>query len=56
MIGTKITGVIEERISKEGKPYLCMIIKLTDSYEKKVFFKSLELELLKTYINSNSNK
>lgn len=39
---------LEERVStKSGKPYLVLIIKLTNNYEKKVFLDTAEIELLK---------
>ena len=32
---------------KTGKPYQCIVIKLTDTYEKIVFLDSAEIELIK---------
>lgn len=52
MIGSKIVGVIEERISKKtGNKYTCIVIKLSDTYEKVVLLKNLELEVLKASNN-----
>lgn len=48
---------LEERVSKEGNPYVAVVIKLTDTYEKLVFLDKAELELLKlTYGNSQKIK
>lgn len=39
---------LEERISKKtGNPYKCVVVKLTDSYEKVAFLTTPEAELLK---------
>ena len=38
---------LETRTSKKGSDYQCIVIKLTDNYEKVVFLESAELELLK---------
>lgn len=43
-----VSAKLEHRVSeKSGKPYTCVVIKLTDSYEKLVFLDKAELELLK---------
>lgn len=41
---------LEERTSKAGNPYKCLVIKLTPNYEKIVFLTPAELELLKVAI------
>lgn len=38
---------LEERTSKKGTTYQCIVIKLTDRLEKLVFLTDAELELLK---------
>lgn len=38
---------LEQRISKNGKNYTVMILKITDTYEKVVFLDKAEIELLK---------
>lgn len=38
---------LEERTSKKGNSYQCIIVKLTDKLEKLVFLTDAELELLK---------
>lgn len=49
-----INAKLEERTSKEGNPYFCIVIKLTENAEKIVFLNSVELELLRlTYGNSS---
>lgn len=37
---------LETRTSKKGLSYTCLVIKLTDKYEKLVFLSSAELALL----------
>ncbi len=43
----KVQATIEERTSKKGSKYSCIVIKLTDNYEKVVFLDKAELELIK---------
>lgn len=42
---------LEERTSKAGNPYRCLVIKLTPTYEKIVFLTPAELELLKATLS-----
>lgn len=51
-----IEAKLEERISKEGNPYFCIVIKLTENAEKIVFLNSVELELLRLTHSNNSQK
>lgn len=44
---------LEERTSKKGNTFMCLVIKLTDNYEKLVFLTSAEIELIKTYYNTD---
>lgn len=44
---------LETRVSNKGKEYKCLVIKLTDTYEKIVFLDNAELELLKVYYTNN---
>lgn len=61
-MGHKFNATLETRISKKGKPYVCLVIKLTDTIEKLVFLDNTEMELLRlTYANimsvsSNTNE
>jgi len=51
-----VAATLEERISqKSGKPYMCIVIKITDTCEKVVFLESAEVELLKI-TSANSPK
>lgn len=44
----EVRATLETRISKKtGKTYQCLVIKLTDSYEKVVFLDNAEVELIK---------
>lgn len=48
-----IPARLEERKNKDGKPYQCVVLQLTERSEKLVFLTSVELELLQlTYGNS----
>lgn len=46
-MGQKFNATLETRISKKGKPYNCLVIKLTDTIEKLVFLDNTEMELLR---------
>lgn len=43
-----------QRESKSGNLYMCIEIKLTDSYIKRVFVESSEIELIKLYYNKEN--
>lgn len=46
--GLNVNAVLVEKTSsKSGKNYICIEIKLTDTYTKQVFLEPAELELLK---------
>lgn len=48
MDAIEVRATLETRISKKsGKPYQCLVIKLTDTYEKVIFLDNAEVELLK---------
>ena len=47
MESIKLPCTLEGRISKEGNPYMCISIKVTDTYEKLVFLEKSEIELIK---------
>jgi len=42
-----IPAKLEERTSKVGKPYTCIVVKITDTVEKIIFLDAAELELIK---------
>lgn len=43
-----VIATLETRVSKKtGKTYQCLVIKLTDTYEKVVFLDNAEIELIK---------
>lgn len=44
-----VKATLETKTSKSGNEYKCIVIKLTDNYEKVVFLDKAELELLKVY-------
>lgn len=48
MEAIEVRATLETRVSKKsGKTYQCIVIKLTDSYEKVVFLDNAEIELIK---------
>jgi hypothetical protein len=48
MDAIEVRATLETRVSKKsGKTYQCLVIKLTDSYEKVVFLDNAEIELIK---------
>lgn len=48
MEAIEVRATLETRLSKKsGKPYQCIVIKLTDTYEKIVFLDNAEVELIK---------
>lgn len=48
MDAIEVRATLETRVSKKsGKTYQCLVIKLTDSYEKVVFLDNAEVELIK---------
>lgn len=54
MQAIKLDATLETRISKSGNPYQVVILKLTETYEKRVFLEKAELELLE--VSSKSQK
>lgn len=53
MESKKINATYEERTSKEGKSYKCIVLRLASNYEKLVFLSVPELALLE---NDNSSE
>lgn len=48
MDAIEVRATLETRVSKKtNKPYQCIVIKLTDTYEKVVFLDTAEIELIK---------
>ncbi len=48
MDAIEVRATLETRVSKKsGKTYQCLVIKLTDTYEKVVFLDNAEVELIK---------
>ena len=46
MESIKLNCTFEERTSKEGKVYKCVVIKLSENYEKIIFLNAPEIALL----------
>lgn len=47
MDAIEVRATLETRVSKKtGKTYQCLVIKLTDTYEKVVFLDNAEVELI----------
>jgi len=51
-IRMNIPATLEQRISKAGKPYKCIIVKLTADVEKMIFLTDAEMALLELTANS----
>jgi len=49
----EVKATLEHKISKDGNPYECIVIKLTEDYDKIVFLDRAELALLKKCNNNN---
>lgn len=49
-----IPAKLEERVSKNGNPYICIVVKITDKVEKLVFLNEAELELIRLTYGNNS--
>lgn len=48
MDAIELRATLETQSSKKtGKPYQCIVIKLTDTYDKVVFLDTAEIELIK---------
>lgn len=48
MDAIEVRATLETRVSKKtGKTYQCLVIKLTDTYEKVIFLDNAEVELIK---------
>lgn len=45
----EVKATLEERTSKKGNKYFCIVLKITDTLEKVVFLDNAELELCKLY-------
>ena len=43
----ELKATLEERESKKGSKYVCIVVKLTDKLEKVVFLDPAEVEVLK---------
>ncbi len=49
-----IPAKLEERVSKNGNPYFCIVVKITDEVEKLVFLDKAEIELIRLTYGNNS--
>lgn len=48
----EVKATLEERTSKKGNSYKCLVVKLTPTYEKIIFLDKAEVELL----NAKNNR
>lgn len=55
MESKKIDATFEERTSKEGKTYSCVVLRLANNYEKLVFLSTPELALLEKELKENKS-
>lgn len=49
----KVEGLLLEKTSSKGNKYLCLEIKLTNTYTKYVFFEKAEEELLRIALSKS---
>lgn len=49
----EVKGKVEKRKSKAGNDYFCVVIKLTDTYEKIIFLDKAELELIQLTLTNS---
>lgn len=47
-----VKATLVEKISKNGKPYVCIEVYVTEKIKKLVFLTEAELELLKLTVNN----
>lgn len=52
----KVSGIIHEKTSKNGKPYTALDIQLTPNYTKTIFLEDSDLEVVKLYLENQSLK
>jgi len=52
-----LSAKLEERMSqKSGKPYFCIVVRITDTYEKLVFLERAEVELIRATSATSGTK
>ena len=51
----KVDCTFEERVSKEGKTYKALFIKIADNYEKVIFLNVPEVALLENYYENKTD-
>ena len=56
MDAVRVGGIIHEKTSKNGKPYVCLDVNLTPSYVKTFFLDDSDLEVVKLYLENESLK
>lgn len=56
MDAVRVGGIIHEKTSKNGKPYVCLDVNLTSSYVKTFFLDDSDLEVLKLYLENEALK
>ncbi len=52
----ELKATLETLTKKDGGTYECIVIKLTENCDKKVFLEPAELELLKISLDKKDNK
>lgn len=51
-----ITAELVNKVSKNGKSYVCVELYLTDNVKKTVFLTDAEVELVKMFYSQKANK
>ena len=52
----RVSGVILEKTSKKGSPYIVLEVPLTDTYKASFWPQKAEVELLKMYLKEQEKK
>ena len=52
----RVSGLIHEKTSKNGKPYICLDVNLTPTYTKTFFLEESDVQVLKLYLENESLK
>lgn len=50
----KLEAVLEERVSKKGNKYKCIVVRITDNVEKIIFLNPVDVELINLKYGKNN--
>lgn len=52
----RVSGLIHEKTSKKGEPYVVLDVNLTPTYTKTIFLETADLEVVKLWLENESLK